>query len=67
MYYVFVFRCFFTSREPIQTIVFDDLNQYGYKLANRQNGLNEEHCVVILKKLAKFHAASMILIERVCL
>lgn len=58
-------KCFYTTREPIQTIVFDDLTQYGYKLASRQNGLNEEHCVVILKKLGKFHASSMLLAEKV--
>ncbi|XP_068158779.1 LOW QUALITY PROTEIN: uncharacterized protein [Drosophila tropicalis] len=57
-------KCFYTTRQPIQTIVFDDLTQYGYKLANRQSGLNEEHCVIILKKLGKFHASSMILAEK---
>ncbi|KAM8720354.1 hypothetical protein ACLKA7_006405 [Drosophila subpalustris] len=57
-------KCFYTTREPIQTIVFDDLTQYGYKLASRQNGLNEEHCVVILQKLGKFHASSMVLAEK---
>lgn len=50
----------------MQTIVFDDLTQYGYKLASRQKGLDEEHCVVILRKLAKFHAASMVLLSKVC-
>lgn len=58
-------KCLYTTREPIQTIVFDDLTQYGYKLASRQSGLNEEHCVVILKKLGKFHASSMLLAEKV--
>lgn len=58
-------KCLYTTREPIQTIVFDDLTQYGYKLASRQSGLNEEHCVVILKKLGKFHASSMVLAEKV--
>ncbi|XP_020806211.1 uncharacterized protein LOC110182504 isoform X1 [Drosophila serrata] len=57
-------KCLYTTREPIQTIVFDDLTQYGYKLASRQSGLNEEHCVVILKKLGKFHASSMLLAEK---
>ncbi|XP_023305272.2 uncharacterized protein LOC111687090 [Lucilia cuprina] len=57
-------KCLYTTREPMQTIVFDDLTQYGYKLANRQNGLNEEHCIVTLKKLAKFHASSMLLLKR---
>ncbi|XP_073828787.1 uncharacterized protein [Musca autumnalis] len=57
-------KCFYTTGEPMQTIVFDDLTQYGYKLASRQKGLNEEHCVVILRKLAKFHASSMVLLEK---
>lgn len=57
-------KCLYTTTQPMQTIVFDDLTQYGYKLASRQNGLNEEHCVVILKKLGKFHAASMVLAEK---
>ncbi|XP_036320279.1 uncharacterized protein LOC118734677 [Rhagoletis pomonella] len=57
-------KCFYTTREPIQTIVFDDLTQYGYKLASRQNGLDEVHCIVILKKLGKFHATSMVLVEK---
>ncbi|KAH8368737.1 hypothetical protein KR084_010146, partial [Drosophila pseudotakahashii] len=57
-------KCLYTTREPIQTIVFDDLTQYGYKLASRQSGLNEEHCVVILKKLGKFHASSMVMAEK---
>ncbi|KAH8397964.1 hypothetical protein KR222_007509, partial [Zaprionus bogoriensis] len=57
-------KCLYTTRQPIQTIVFDDLTQYGYKLASRQSGLNEEHCVVILRKLGKFHASSMVLVEK---
>ncbi|ALC48450.1 CG9497 [Drosophila busckii] len=57
-------KCLHTTRLPIQTIVFDDLTQYGYKLASRQCGLNEEHCVVVLTKLAKFHASSMLLAEK---
>ncbi|KAM7347494.1 uncharacterized protein ACRADG_007062 [Cochliomyia hominivorax] len=59
-------KCLFTKRKPLQTIVFDDLTQYGYKLANRLSGLDEEHCITILKKLAKFHASSMVLIKRDC-
>uniref|UniRef100_A0A1A9X258 CHK domain-containing protein n=1 Tax=Glossina brevipalpis TaxID=37001 RepID=A0A1A9X258_9MUSC len=52
-------KCFYSTCEPMQTIVFDDLTQYGYRLASRQDGLNEEHCKITLEKLGKFHAASM--------
>lgn len=58
-------KCLYTTREPMQTIVFDDLTQYGYKLASRQHGLDEQHCVVLLRKLGKFHATSMVLLEKV--
>lgn len=58
-------KCLYTTREPMQTIVFDDLTQYGYKLASRQHGLDEEHCLVLLRKLGKFHASSMVLLEKV--
>lgn len=58
-------KCLYTTREPMQTIVFDDLTQYGYKLASRQHGLDEAHCVVLLRKLGKFHATSMVLLQKV--
>lgn len=49
----------------MQTIVFDDLTQYGYRLASRQDGLDEVHCKVTLEKLGKFHAASMVMAQQV--
>ncbi|GBP02637.1 hypothetical protein EVAR_69924_1 [Eumeta japonica] len=52
------------QREPMQAIVFDDLTQYGYRLASRQKGLNEDHCIVLFNKLAKLHASSMVLLQR---
>ncbi|XP_067635735.1 uncharacterized protein [Eurosta solidaginis] len=57
-------KCLYTTRDPVQTIVLDDLTQYGFKLASRQNGRDEAHCVVLLQKLAKFHASSMVLLEK---
>ncbi|KAL9883064.1 uncharacterized protein ACN427_010579 isoform 1-T2 [Glossina fuscipes fuscipes] len=54
-------KCFYSTCEPMQTIVFDDLTQYGYRLASRQDGLDEGHCKVTLEKLGKFHAASMVM------
>ena len=37
----------------------------NYKLANRQIGLDETQTRLVLKKIAKFHAASMVLAKKV--
>lgn len=45
-------------------IVFEDLRPLGYVMADRQSGLDEAHCKLVLNKLAKFHAASVALYEK---
>ncbi|XP_063696922.1 uncharacterized protein LOC134827942 isoform X2 [Culicoides brevitarsis] len=45
------------------TIIFNDLKQEGYELADRLNGLDEDHIRLLMRKIAKFHACSMILME----
>ncbi|XP_063696978.1 uncharacterized protein LOC134827987 [Culicoides brevitarsis] len=45
------------------TIIFNDLKQEGYELADRLNGLDEDHIQLLMRKIAKFHAFSMILME----
>lgn len=57
-------RCFYATQDPVQLIVFEDLKPLGYIMADRQNGLDEAHCRLVLNKLGKFHAASMTLHER---
>lgn len=46
-------------------IVFEDLKSLGYLMADREIGLDEDHCKIVLEKLGRFHAASMILAEQV--
>ncbi|CAD7093801.1 unnamed protein product [Hermetia illucens] len=41
-----------------QSILLEDLNAMGYKMANVRAGLDEPHAKMVLKKLAKMHAAS---------
>lgn len=41
------------------TIVMEDLQISGYKMANRRKQLDLEHCMVTLKSLARFHALSL--------
>lgn len=45
------------SRE--NTLVMEDLCEDGYKMANRRNQLDYEHCVATLRTLARFHALSV--------
>lgn len=41
--------------------MFEDLGQHGYVMASREQGLNEEHCRLVMERLAEFHASSMVL------
>jgi hypothetical protein len=44
-------------------LVFQDLNAINYEMADRKAGLDYEHCRLIMHKLGKFHASSMVLAE----
>ncbi|XP_002028025.2 uncharacterized protein LOC6602998 isoform X1 [Drosophila persimilis] len=43
--------------EPI--IVLQDLKALGYRMKDRLDGLELEHCLLVMKKLAQMHAASL--------
>lgn len=43
------------------TIVLEDLQNSGYKMANRHAGLDLEHCTLTVRALARLHAASVAL------
>jgi thiamine kinase-like enzyme len=43
------------------TIVLEDLQHFGYKMANKHNGLDLEHCKLTVRALARLHAASVAL------
>ncbi|XP_053658200.1 uncharacterized protein LOC128707273 [Anopheles marshallii] len=55
----FAARCFYASDLPERLLVFEDLKALGYVTANRQAGLDFEHCALVMKKIGQFHAASM--------
>jgi Ecdysteroid kinase-like family len=57
-------RCLFATDEPCKMMVFQDLKALGYQMADRKAGLDYEHCRMIMEKLGKFHATSMVLGER---
>ncbi|KAJ6649395.1 hypothetical protein Bhyg_04629 [Pseudolycoriella hygida] len=56
-------KCFYAVKEPVQLIVFEDLTALGYEMADRESGIDESHCRVVLSKLGRFHAASIVLAE----
>ncbi|XP_069690924.1 uncharacterized protein [Periplaneta americana] len=47
------------------TIVLEDLNKKGFKMAERTTGLDMEHCLLVMRTLARFHAASIALKDRI--
>lgn len=47
-----------------QTLVFEDLKERGFKTGNCKIGLDQSHVDIILRKVAKFHACSMVLQEQ---
>lgn len=55
---------FYSTTDPVQTIVLEDLTSDGFDLRSRQLGLDEDHCSVVLAKLGQFHAISMVLMEK---
>lgn len=60
-------RCFYAVKSPVQLIVFEDLKALGFQMADRQSGIDEAHCKLVLGKLGRFHAASIVLDEMVCI
>ena len=52
-------RCFPCREENI--LVLEDLQHLDYKMANRYNGLDLDHCKVTVRALARFHALSLAL------
>lgn len=42
------------------SIVFQDLNELGYEMAPRTNGLDRKHAQLVIEKLAKLHAVSVV-------
>ncbi|XP_055845199.1 uncharacterized protein LOC129911422 [Episyrphus balteatus] len=54
----------YSTTDPVQTIVLEDLTTHGFEIQSRQLGLDEDHCSVVLRKLGQFHALSMVLMKK---
>lgn len=46
------------------TLIFEDLNEKGFCIANRKKGLDMKHTKIVMHYLAKYHACSMKLAEQ---
>ncbi|XP_069690951.1 uncharacterized protein [Periplaneta americana] len=53
------------SHETASSIVLEDLKVNGFRLAdNRISGLDLKHCLLVMKTIARFHAASLVQYEK---
>ncbi|KAK0081372.1 hypothetical protein PV326_007700 [Microctonus aethiopoides] len=57
-------NCLFTQRKDPSVLVIEDLAPLGFRMADRQTGLDLEHCILAMKGLAKFHASSVAVCEK---
>lgn len=57
-------NCYYLQEEPIRLIVLEDLKASGFVMGDRQTGVDYQHCELAMKKIASFHAASMVLAEK---
>ncbi|XP_058065104.1 uncharacterized protein LOC131214790, partial [Anopheles bellator] len=57
-------RCVKHCAQPTDIIVMEDLKDHDFRMANRRNGLDMDHCQTLLRRLAQFHAASAVYYER---
>ena len=56
----FAAKCIYSSTDPT-AIVFEDLKRQGFKLANVTHGLDLNHCLLVMRTIAQYHAASVVL------
>lgn len=62
---VFGPKCLKVSTEPYEIIVLDDLKAEGFEMLNRKVGVDLDQTKLVLSKLAKFHAAGAVMIQKV--
>ncbi|KAK5640993.1 hypothetical protein RI129_009540 [Pyrocoelia pectoralis] len=52
--------------KPVPIILLEDLSKIDFKLVARRDGLDLEHSLLVMEKLAHLHAASVTLYEKDC-
>ena len=56
----FAAKCIYKSTDPT-AIVFEDLKRLGFRLATVKHGLDLNHCLMVMRTIAQYHAASLVL------
>ncbi|XP_069690896.1 uncharacterized protein [Periplaneta americana] len=49
---------------PATVVVLEDLKKLGFTMGDRTHGLNMDHCLLVMRTLARFHATSVVMHER---
>uniref|UniRef100_A0A182LUE8 CHK kinase-like domain-containing protein n=1 Tax=Anopheles culicifacies TaxID=139723 RepID=A0A182LUE8_9DIPT len=57
-------RCLKHSTEPTDIIVMEDLRDRSFTMANRRQGMDMKHTRLVLRRMAQFHAASVVRAEQ---
>ncbi|KAF2887579.1 hypothetical protein ILUMI_18594, partial [Ignelater luminosus] len=57
-------KCIHYEKGEKQIIVFEDLSPMKFKMHSRRQGLDLQHCLLVVEKLACLHATSLVLHEK---
>lgn len=57
---------YYGSSDP-HILVMEDLKERGFIMKDRQKGLSFEHCRLVIEQLARLHAGSVAVFEKVCM
>lgn len=57
-------NCYVATLKPQGLLILEDLKPLGFRMAERRNGLDLTHCQLVMKTLAKLHAASVVLAKK---
>ncbi|KAL2717335.1 uncharacterized protein V1478_013035 [Vespula squamosa] len=57
-------RIFYVQKEYPVFLVIEDLATLGFRMADRQAGLDLSHCLLAMRGLARFHASSVAVCEK---
>jgi Ecdysteroid kinase-like family len=57
-------KCYHATDEPCKLLVFEDLQDSKFQMAAKGHGLDFDHCRMVLEKIGKFHATSMVVAQQ---
>ncbi|XP_069690894.1 uncharacterized protein [Periplaneta americana] len=60
----FAAKCFYIHTNFPFALVLEDLKEKGFRTAERTRGLDLQHCLLVMRKLARCHAVSAILHQK---